>query len=291
MNVALIHAPTVLGLKPTGVETMPEALEAAGLADRLPVASRQVVQPPDQQEGWPKVDGIKNAQAVADYSVLLANAVQGAVELHHFPLVLGGDCSIVLGAMLGLKRLGAYGLFFMDGHADFYQPEASETGEVADMDLALATGRGPRILSDLEGRGPLVSDDHAVQFGQRDRRDTLNYGSRQISDTGIRVFELDEIRSLGLKPAVERALEIVGADELSGFWIHMDADVINDSDMPAVDYRLPGGMEFAQMSAVLRQLVVSGRVAGMSLSIFNPKLDKTGEIAGRLVQAVATGLL
>ena len=73
-----------------------------------------------------------------------------------FPLVLGGDCSILLGAMLALKRRGRFGLLFIDGHADFYQPAANPNGEAASMDFAFATGYGPALLTDLEHRGPLV---------------------------------------------------------------------------------------------------------------------------------------
>lgn len=65
--------------------------------------------------------------------------------------MLGGDCSILLGNLLALRHRGRYGLFFIDGHADFYQPEASLTGEVADMDLAIASGRGPDVLTNIDG--------------------------------------------------------------------------------------------------------------------------------------------
>jgi hypothetical protein len=58
--------------------------------------------------------------------------------------------------------LGRYGLFFINGHADFYQPEVSLTGEVADMDLAIVSGRGPDVLTNIEGLKPLVRDQDVV---------------------------------------------------------------------------------------------------------------------------------
>ena len=61
--------------------------------------------------------------------------------------MLGGDCSILLGNLLALRRRGRYGLLFVDGHADFYHPEANPNGEAASMDLAFATGRGPEVLT------------------------------------------------------------------------------------------------------------------------------------------------
>src|SRR5206468_2490553 len=97
-----------------------------------------------------------NPRGIADYSVALADAVGRAIDVGEFPVVLGGDCSIVLGCLLALRRRGRYGLLFLDGHADFYQAEAEPNGEAASMDLALATGRGPVVVADLENRRPLV---------------------------------------------------------------------------------------------------------------------------------------
>ena len=85
--------------------------------------------------------------------------VQGAVgrllDGGRFPVVLGGDCSVLLGALLARRRRGRCGLVFLDAHADFYQPEAEPAGELASMELALATGHGPAVLADLDGLRPL----------------------------------------------------------------------------------------------------------------------------------------
>ena len=57
-----------------------------------------------------------------------------------FPLVLGGDCSLLLGPTLALRRCGRFGLVFLDGHEDLLTPETSQSKDVAGMDLALACG-------------------------------------------------------------------------------------------------------------------------------------------------------
>ncbi len=74
-----------------------------------------------------------NAPGIAEYSVQLADAVTDVVERDEFPVLLGGDFSILLGSTLVLRRRGRYGLLFIDGHADFYQPEANPNGEAASM--------------------------------------------------------------------------------------------------------------------------------------------------------------
>ena len=126
--------------------------------------------------------GTLNARAIADWSPRLADVIGQCARRDEFPLVLGGDCSILLGAMLALKRRGRFGLLFIDGHADFYQPAANPNGEAASMDFALATGYGPSLLTDLEQRGPLVRLADTVAFGFRDADEQRRYGSQPLAD-------------------------------------------------------------------------------------------------------------
>src|SRR5690606_17890601 len=161
-------APSVLGLRPTGVQDLPRALLDAGLPDRLRAADGGRIDAPPYNPQRDPDTGVLNPYGIARYSVDLAGAVGGVLDRGGFPVVLGGDCSILLGTLLALRRRGRYGLWFIDGHTDFYQPSAEPNGEVASMDLALVTGRGPRVLTDLEGLGPLVRDEDVVAFGFRD---------------------------------------------------------------------------------------------------------------------------
>jgi arginase len=92
--------------------------------------------------------------------------------------------------MLAMRRDRRAGLLFLDGHADFYQPEAEPNGEAASMELALATGRGPEIVTDLEGLRPLVRDEDVVALGIRDAELAETHGSQRIEDTDIEVIDL-----------------------------------------------------------------------------------------------------
>jgi arginase len=206
------------------------------------------------------------------------------------PVVLGGDCSILLGTLLSLRRLGRYGLFFIDGHADFYQPQASTTGEVADMDLAIVSGRGPDILTDIDNLKPLVRDEDVVVFGYRDAEQSASYGSQNVKETNMHVFDLSKVRELKVSPAASLAVTRLLKNELAGFWIHLDADVLDDKIMPAVDYRLDGGFSFTELSELLRILIASKRAVGITITIFNPSLDQDGSIAKNFVSSIASGL-
>jgi len=291
-HLAVIEAPSILGLRPTGVETSPEALIRAGLIDRLTArhAGRVVPQTPYDFERDSATLTL-NAPGIAAYSRALADVVGGVMDRGEFPIVLGGDCSILLGNLLALKRRGRYGLLFIDGHADFYSPETNPNGEAASMDLAFATGRGPDLLTDIEGQRPLVRDDDVVAFGFRDADEQVKYGSPPLPP-GLRAVDLPSIRSRGLDVAAREAVAHLtrtsGPDR--GFWIHLDADVLDDAIMPAVDYRLPGGLSWKDLTGVLRVAVESRRAVGLEVTIYNPTLDPSGESARGLVSAIGDAL-
>jgi arginase len=288
-SFTIVEAPSVLGLFPKGVETLPDALLDAGLAERLGARRVGRIEPPAYDPERDPETLLLNPRGIADYAVALADAVGPIVDRGEFPLVLGGDCSILLGNLLALRRRGRYGLLFLDGHADFYQPEAEPNGEAASMELALATGRGPAVVTDVEGRRPLVRDEDVVVLGRRDAADAEAHGSQRIEDTAIAMADLAAVRAAGVDVAAASAVAHLAKVELEGFWLHLDADVLDDEIMPAVDYRMPGGLSWDELVAVVRASV-SGGAVGINVTIFNPELDDGGSIARAFVDALARGL-
>lgn len=288
-GISVIEAPSILGLRPSGVERLPAALKAQGLMEGLGARAAGVVVPPPYNPRRDPETNVLNPEGILDFSGQLADRVERERLGGAFPLVLGGDCSILIGCLLALRRRGTFGLFFIDGHADFYQPEASQSGEVADMDLAIVSGRGPTLLTDIEGLRPLVEDENVVAFGYRDADEQRRFGSQDIEATAIQTMALGNLRGIGLHVAVNSTIPIVtGGTE--GFWIHVDADVLDDAVMPAVDYRLPGGgLGFDELSETLSLLLATNQARGMSLAIFNPALDDDGSIARALVQSIVDG--
>ncbi len=288
---AIIEAPSILGLFPKGVEHLPAALLGAGLAEKLGAEYAGPVEPPPYDAKRDPATLMRNPRSIASYSVALADRVGAVLDRGAFAVVLGGDCSILLGNLLALRRRGRYGLLFMDGHADFYQPEAEPGGEAASMDLALATGRGPSVVTDLEGRRPLMRDEDVVALGRRDQAVAEEYGSQRIEDSGIGMIDLEATRRLGAENAAERALRRLAKPEIDGFWIHLDADVLDDAIMPAVDYRMGDGLSWNELSTMLRRSLHTGRAMGINVTIFNPRLDSDGGIAREFTQAIVEGLI
>lgn len=285
--ITVIDAPSDLGLRRTGVQGLPDALREAGLIDGLGAASYAGRLPVPAYV--PRLQGttdIANADAVATFARQLAERVASTLDRGRFPFVLGGDCSILLGSALALRQRGRYGrgrygLFFLDGHADFYSPETEVNGEAASMDLALALGHGPDALADLDGLRPLVRESDTVVFGVRDAALAAADGSPDVRETAAHVLDIGDIRRLGGGSAAREGLEAVDAPRLDGLWIHLDADVLHDTVMPAVDDRMPDGLWPEELSEALGVVLASPAVVGMEVTIYNPTFDDAQRSAAR----------
>ncbi|WP_433364428.1 arginase family protein [Actinoplanes sp. CA-142083] len=289
-TVVLLDAPSNLGLRPPSPGTVPGCYKLAGalrdqrLLDRLGAVDGGVVVPPRyDREGWQPGDGVFNAAAIAGYSRRLGDRLDKHLSAGEFPVVLGGDCSIVLAAGLALRRRGRYGLAFVDGHSDFRHPgNSTGVGAAAGEDLALSTGRGQSDLTDIDGLGPYFRDDDVHVLGIRDA-DTAR---DELAGLGIRHAAVSDIRSAGagdVARAARRHLESAGAD---GFWVHLDADVLDPSIMPAVDSPDPDGLTIDEVRALLTVLLASPGCVGFQLAVYDPDLDPAGTGAALLADLV-----
>ena len=286
---AVLEAPSTLGLATEGVERLAGRLLDLGLAERIHArrAGRLAVPPKDPTPD-PET-GVLNATAIAAWSPKLADAVEAVLDAGEFPVVLGGDCTILVGSMLALRRRGRYGLLFIDGNADFFQPAAEPNGEGASMDLAFVTSYGPSLLTDIEGRKPLVRPEDAVAFAYRDHKDQEEYGSQPLP-AELKALDLPAVRERGVEAAAGEAVDHLTRAELDGFFIHLDADCLDDAIMPAVDFRVPGGLSWDELGAALRIALASGKAVGLEITIYNPRLDEDGSAGRGLADVVAAAL-
>lgn len=288
-NIQIISAPSILGLKPTGVEYLGKSLLASGLAQNLG-KKHPVVHVPTLNNFYDKKrdkeTNCLNAKPLRDFSIVFSKVVSKTINKNRFVFIFGGDCSILIGTMVALKAKGSFGIIFLDAHANFYEPEMSTTGEAADMDLAIITGRGPEIWTNINNLQPYVRDENVVHIGQRDWKETKKYGSSDIRKTAIKCFSLNDIKKAGMNVTITEVLQHINQLEVEGFWIHFDTDVLSDKINPAVDYRLPGGLLFKQVEHLIKSLLLTGRIAGISVTIFNPTLDKDNSISKNIADSI-----
>jgi len=286
----ILHVETDLGLRPGGVERLGAVLLELGLAERIGARVADGLRAPAFVDRRDPLLGARNVPAIATLAIEQADRVGEILDEAGFPVVLGGDDSVMLGCLLALRRRGSAGLVLLDGHTDFWDlPDG--TGELSDSDLWIATGHGPDVIADLEGRRPLVSPEACVIYGHRDRALQLRDGSQDVYREPMLVRNLNEIRAAGVEDAANHAAAFLAAQGLDRVWLHLDADCLDDAVMPAVDWRVPGGLTPDEVVSLARPLVSSGLIAGMDVTIYNPALDTEELAAGRVLLDVIASIL
>ncbi len=199
-----------------GVAHAPAALRAHGLVQHL----SQVCDVRDYGDvafAPPRAvrdaaSGIKSLAATQSMVPAVQSAVARVLADGRFPLLLGGDCPVMLGALAAAhQRLGRVGLVFVDGHEDAYPPHASLSGEAADMEFGFAIGLYLEgTPKDFARRFPVVQPSDAVIIGARDAADiardkvvSLASKVRVISDAGRKPWIARTSRA-GNKPGWKR---------------------------------------------------------------------------------------
>jgi arginase len=281
--ISLIEAPSNLGLSPTGPGPepgcwqAPEAFRRAGLQAGLgPVETITLDRPPycaDAAAGT----RIRNGVAIRNYSERLAAEVAGALAAGRFAIVLGGDCSILLGCLLGARQAGPVGLVHVDGHSDYANPANYDTarrlGAAAGMDLALATGTGEAILTGWDSvAGPLVAPADAVQLGERNVT-AAEHPYPDFPAAGIAQWTIQDIARCGVVPSAQTALHYLSSRAIERFWIHLDLDVLAESVLPAVDSPGEPGLTLDALEDLLVAILSDPRALGIDVTIYDPARD------------------
>lgn len=294
LPLVIIEAPSNLGLKPPepgrepGTRKAPDVLRDLGLHAALQPHSVLRIDAPSYVPDDARNINIRNIGLIAEHAVRLANAVESTIRAGFFPLVLGGDCSLLVGAMLGLRRLGATALSFIDGHTDFYLPEQSGTGGAAGMDLALVAGWGPGTLTDIEGLRPYVDIRHVAALGNRDHHKRPRANIPTLDASGAQYRSLTDLRREGVAEATEASL---GAVMTPGrrLWVHFDVDALDNAIMPAVDSPQADGLDWSEAQGLLRSALAT-KPAGLQVTIYDPERDP-GLDAGRGLVNLLTSAL
>lgn len=296
-RIAVLDAPSNLGLRPPTATSVPGCAKAPGalrdqdLIARLGARDAGCLTPSRYDPGdWRPGDGVSHAGAIGAYSRSLADRIGAIIDRGEFPVVLGGDCSIVLGSALAMHRLGEavggrIGLVYVDGHSDFRHPgNASYVGAAAGEGLALVTGRGQPDLASIEGRRPYFRDVDVVVLGIR-AQDEYRL---DLQAAGIVTRPVPTLRAEGAARTAQWAHDQLA--DCAGYWVHIDVDVLDPAVMPAVDAPDPGGIAFPELELLLAGLVDTPHCLGVEITVFDPDYDQDGAYAAEIVATLAAGL-
>jgi arginase len=281
--VDLIACPNNSAGTRDGVARMPQALLDAGLAELVPGSRTVWVDLPDPQPVRGPA-GMLAEPVLAALVPAVAERVGAAWTRDVPPIVIGGDCPVLLGALVaGRERWLDPALVFVDGHEDAWDPAHSPGGEAADSEIGLALGSVPPPAG-LAATLPCLGRDALVQLGPRDANELAEAG--QLSLRGeVALLPGDELAGPGgLDAAARLTADLIARHPR--WWLHVDLDVLSTEALPAVDYPQPGGLTWAQLDDLTGRLVGLGGCLGLSVCIYNPDLDG-GRAAPRIAEYVA----
>ena len=201
---------------------------------------------------------------------MIADFVSEAVREKERPVSIAGDCCTAIGVLAGLQRAGIdpY-LIWFDAHGDFNTWETTPSRFLGGMPLAMIVGKGEQTMPEAVGLRALP-EDRVILVDARD----LDAGEQELI-TESKVTHISEPETLLELPLPEGSI-----------YVHFDTDVVALEESPAQNYPAQGGPSSAIIKLIFSQLAQSGQVVAVSLSSWNPALDK-----GKKSEKVSMSLL
>jgi arginase len=288
MRLELIGVPYTSASRPGGIATAIRVLREAGLVESL---GGDVRDGGDLEllegNGVRGSSGLLNEQALGRLVSATREAVARARQRGRLPLLVGGDCPVVLGALAaGRDANRSPGLLMVDGHEDAWPPPRSDTGEGSDSEVAIALGRVADLAEPLGQLVPLLTPQVVAMLGPRDRRELDENGVESLAGA-VALFRDDvAVRAHGVRASANEAMARL-ACSAGSFWLHVDLDVLHTDDFPAADYLQPGGLTWEELLAIAAPALTNPSCLGCSVVIYNPDLDPERTSAARVVRFVS----
>ena len=277
--------------EPGGIARAIDVLRAAGLVDRLEAAG-DVHDAGDlallEGDGVRGRSGLLNEAALGRLVVASREAVTSCQDRHRLPLLVGGDCPVLLGALAAARdRHGACGLILVDGHEDAWPFSLSPTGEASDSEMAVALGLvdGP-LPEPLDELTPLLAPEAVAMLGPRDRAEIDAKGASSLDGTVAGFRDDEAVRAHGPLASAHAAAAAVGL-AAPVFWLHLDLDVLRTEELAAVDYPQPGGLTWRELGEIAVAALTAPGCAGVSIAIYNPDRDSDRMDAERIARFAA----
>lgn len=295
MNVHIIEMPLDYGGRRHGSDMGPSAIRLAGIRRKLEGIGHSVITDSKNIEIIPQenVDIGTNPKAkylepIVKACTELAGVVNQSVKNEEFPLVLGGDHSIVLGTIAGLhsayagqnKRLG---VLYVDAHGDFNTDETSPTGNIHGECMSACAGYGLKELVNLYEDGRKVDPKNICYVGVRD----LDEGEKRLmKEAGVTVFTISDIDRYGFDEVVKK-VKLFFKTRCDVVHISFDMDSLDPSIAPGTGVPVPGGMNYREALLLMEEMHSIGLVKSMEIVEVNPILDVRNETAVMAVNIAA----
>lgn len=291
--VSLIGAPTDIGAGHRGAAMGPEALRVAGIADALSERGLDVVDRGNLVgpfNPWlPPRDGYRHLPEVVEWNRNVMQAVATELMIERLPILLGGDHCLAIGSIGAVARHcretgKTLRVLWLDAHADFNTSTITPSGNVHGMPVSCLCGFGPRELTELGGAAPMLDPKAIRQIGIR----SVDVGEKRlVHDVGLDIYDMRHIDEIGMRRAMEEALD--GVDASTHLHVSFDVDFLDPSIAPGVGTTVPGGPNYREAQLVMEMIADTGRLGSLDIVELNPAFDKrnqTGKLAVDLVESL-----
>ncbi|MGB6545450.1 MAG: arginase family protein, partial [Candidatus Acidiferrales bacterium] len=290
-KIVLLGAPSSAAALRAGHERAPAALRAAGLVARLESAGFEVLDAGDiptrvyqQDDEHPRA---RNFPAVLSVLHDLRPRVEVAIKSGALPLVIGGDCIVVLAILAGARRYyRSVGLVYMDSDADLNTPATSASGGVDGMVISHIVGRGAAEMVRFWGEPPLVREPDILLFGVN-RMDPNE--EQYLSRSPMPRHLASDISKRGGAAAAEDAAQRAHASQRE-FVLHFNVDVISGREFPATNYPSLGAISLDDARQALAVFARQPQLAGINIAAYNPALAPDGSYGKILIDLIVNAL-
>lgn len=287
----IVSAPSSAGAHHAGPERAPAAILAAGLVRSLRERGVDVVEGPvtDESPFGPadREPAGRDAARVAQVARSVGRAVTEVVRTGRRALVIGGDCTVSVGAIAGLRQFEPdVAVAYIDGDADLADPATSGGGVMDASGVAVLRGLIASPLASA-GSGAMIDAARLAVLGF-DRTDAGAYDERRLREAAPAEALDDAAVAADPVGAAERAAAVLSAGEVGA--IHFDVDVVDSAELPLANFPHYGtGIAVDDAVALLRRLTAVPNVRLLSLTEVNPTHDRTGYWLERYVDMIARG--
>lgn len=292
-TIHLIGAPTDIGASVRGAGMGPDALRVADLPGTLSRHGFNVVDAgnlagPSTPWALPS-NGLRHLDEVVAWNRAVYDAVEGALNAGHVPLLMGGDHSLAVGSISAIaRRARARGqnlrVIWLDAHSDVNTDATSPSGNLHGMPVSCLLGHGPAALSGWSGE-PAALDAEAIRFIGIRSVDTQE--KLAIRTLGLRVYDMRHIDENGMRVTMTEALADI--DENTHLHVSFDLDCLDPADAPGVGTGVRGGPTYREMQLCMEMIADTGRLASLDVVELNPALDvrnSTAEVAVELIESL-----
>lgn len=280
-RVDVVGVPMDLGADRRGVDMGPSAIRYARLKESLERLGITVADHGNLAVPVPESASAEDQQAkyfpiIKAVCDELARIVERIVRTNGFPLVLGGDHSIAMGTLAGVKRARgrAPGLIWVDAHGDINTPVTSPSGNVHGMPVHFAV------------QDASVDPARMVFIGLRD----VDEGERRvIRELGVKAYTMMDVDRLGMSRVIDEALTIV-ADGESSVHVSFDMDGVDPQEAPGVGTPVRGGLTYREAHLLMEAVAASGTLGSLEITEINPILDRENKTAILAVELILSAL-